>query len=195
MPLALPIAYSGPASPPGGDLTHANGDSSRTAPEPTGVQAGCLVSVGLFALGAILVLAWTAVQERGDGRVRLGLLDGVQPGQVVYHATDHVFVVRMADGSPLVLSDLDPHNPPGRDRCRVTFRPDLGGPGEAGRFFDACSGATYDLAGRGLQGDGLDLRSVAVELDADGQLSIAADHAATTGLSLPMFREQLVRGA
>jgi len=195
LPLALPIAYSGATSPLGGDLTHAIDDSSRVAQEPTGVQAGCLVSVGLFALGAILVLAFVGVQGRSDGRIRLGSLDGVQPGQVIYHATDHVFVVRLADGSPLVLSDIDPHNPPGRDRCRVTFRPDLGGPGEAGRFFDACSGATYDLAGRGLQGDGLDLRSVAVELDADGQLSIAADEAATTGLSLPTFREQLVRGA
>ena len=151
--------------------------------------------MGLFAFGAIVVLALLAVQARGDGRIRLGVLDGVQPGQVVYHATDHVFVVRLADGSPLVLSDIDPHNPPGRDRCRVTFRPELGGPGEAGRFFDACSGATYDLAGRGLQGDGLDLRSVAVELDADGQLSIAADHAATTGRLVPTLREQLVRGA
>lgn len=165
------------------------------APEPTGVQTGCLFSGVLFVLGAVVVLALVGFQARGDGRIRLGLLDGVQPGQVVYYATDHVFVVRMADGSPLVLSDIDPHNPPGRDRCRVTFRPDLGGSSEAGRFFDACSGATYDLAGRGLQGDGLDLRSVAVELDAKGQLSIAANEAVSAGLSLPTFREQLVRGA
>jgi hypothetical protein len=132
----------------------------------------------LFVLGALLVAALVAFQGRGDGRIRLGSLDRVAPGAVVYHATDHVFVVRAADGTPLVLSDLDPHNPPGRTSCRVTFRPDLGGEGDAGRFYDACSEATYDLAGRGLQGDGLDLRRVPFELDAEGQLSIAADDAA-----------------
>lgn len=159
--------------------------------------------MGLFVLGAILVVALVTLQERGDGRIRLGSLDEVQPGGVVYHATDHVFVIRQPDGSPLVLSDVDPHNPPGRDRCRVTFRPDLGGSGGAGLFYDACSGATYDLAGRGLQGDGLDLRIVAFELDAESQLSIAADEAATTrrGSTSPSaYRsgrsgKQLVRGA
>jgi hypothetical protein len=87
-----------------------------------------------------------------------------------------VFVVRLVDGSPLVLSDVDPHNPPGRQSCRVTYRPDLGGP-EGGRFFDSCSGAMYDIAGRGLQGDGLDLHPVAFELDTEGQLTISKDEA------------------
>jgi hypothetical protein len=159
--------------------------------------------VGLFVLGALLVTALLALQGRGDGRIRLGSLDRVPPGAVVYHASDHVFVVRLADGTPLVLSDLDPHNPPGSDSCRVTFRPDLGGRdgsvrpdpgGEAGsgRFFDACSGAQYDLAGRGLQGDGLDLLRVTFHLDAESQLSIAADDAAR--VPVPTLREQLVRG-
>lgn len=143
------------------------------------MQAGCLISIGLFVLGALLVVAFVTFQGRGNGRILLGSLDGRSPGTVVYHATDHVFVVVQADGTPLVLSDLDPHNPPGRTSCRVTFRPDLGGNDSPGRFFDACTGSTYDLAGRGLQGDGLDLRRLDSQLDAEGQLSIAADDSAS----------------
>lgn len=76
-----------------------------------------------------------------------------------------------------MLSDIDPHNPPGRQPCRVTFRPDLGS-AEGGRFYDICSGAMYDIEGRGLQGDGLDLRLVPFELDTEGQLTISEDDAA-----------------
>ncbi len=162
-----------------GGCTYANGDSSQLATEPTEVQSGCLVAVGLFALGAAIVIAIALLQERSDGRIQLGSLEGLQPGAVVYHATDHVFVVVGPDGTPLVLADLDPHNPPGRSTCRVTFRPELGGSDGAGRFFDACSGSTYDVAGHGQQGDGLDLRRVDSQLDARGQLSIAADDAAS----------------
>ncbi len=143
------------------------------------MQSGCLVAAGLFALGALLVFAFVAMQGRGDGRILLGSLNGESPGSVVYRATDHVFVVVRPDGTPLVLSDIDPHNPSGRTTCRVTFRPDLGGPDATGRFFDACTGSTYDLEGRGLQGDGLDLRRLATQLDAEGQLSIAAEDSAS----------------
>jgi hypothetical protein len=126
------------------------------------------------------VIAFVVLQGRGEGRIALGSLEGRRPGSVVYRATDHVFVVRLVDGSPLVLSDIDPHNPPGRQTCRVTFRPELGGTdGQAGgRFFDVCSGAMYDIAGRGQQGDGLDLRPVPFELDPEGQLTIPEDEAA-----------------
>jgi hypothetical protein len=143
--------------------------------------------VALFALGAVVVVALVAWSGRGEERIALGSPERVRPGSVVYYATDHVFVVRLVDGSALVLSDLDPHSPPGRT-CRVTYRPDLGtlegsqvgtpsGP-ERGRFYDVCSGALYDMEGRNLQGDGSDLRPVPFELDADGQLTISKDEAA-----------------
>ncbi|MSP21552.1 MAG: hypothetical protein EXR66_00755 [Dehalococcoidia bacterium] len=139
-----------------------------------------MLAVALFALGAILVIAFVALQGRGGGRIALGSPEGLRPGSVVYHATDHVFVIRLVDGSPLVLSDIDPHNPPGRQTCRVTFRPELGGTEglAAGRFFDVCSGAMYDIAGRSAKGDWLDLRSVPFELDSEGQLTILEDEAA-----------------
>jgi hypothetical protein len=156
------------------------------------VQSGCLLAAGLFALGAVFVIVFVVWTGSGDGRIALGSVKGLRPGSVVYHATDHVFVVRLVDGSPLVLSDIDPHNPPGRRTCRVTFRPDLGGggaDGEAGgRFFDVCSGAMYDIAGRGLQGDGLDLRRVPFELDAEGQLTILPEEAALNPVRLGRAR-------
>lgn len=144
------------------------------------MQSGCLLAAGLVILGAALVVAFVVWPGRGGGRIELGTLEGLAPGAVVYHASDHVFVVIEADRSPVVLSDLDPHNPPGRDTCRVTFRPDLGDADSAGRFFDACTGSTYDPAGRGLLGDGLNLRRVATQLDNRGQLTIAADDAASS---------------
>ena len=173
---------------PGRQRTHASGDSGQAAEEPTGVRGGCLISVVLFALGAILVIVFVALSGRGEERIALGSPERLHPGSVVYHASDHVFVVRRVDGSVLVLSDVDPHNPPGRQSCRVTYRPDLGStlggspvgtPSDApsslegGRFYDVCSGALYDIEGRGLQGDGSDLRPVPFELDSEGQLTIS----------------------
>ena len=176
---------------PGRQRTHSSGDSGQAAEEPTGVRGGCLISVVLFAWGAILVIVFVALSGRGEERIALGSPERLHPGSVVYHASDHVFVVRRVDGSVLVLSDVDPHNPPGRQSCRVTFRPDLGtmlegspvgtpSSLEGGRFYDVCSGALYDIDGRGLQGDGSGLRPVPFELDAEGQLTISKDEAAST---------------
>jgi hypothetical protein len=173
---------------PGRQRTHASGDSGQVAEEPTGVRSGCLFALGVFALGALAVVAFVALSGRGEERIALGSPEGLRPGSVVYHATDHLFVVRLVDGSLLVLSDLDPHNPPGRQACRVTYRPDLGStlggspvePSsglEVGRFYDVCSGALYDIGGRSLQGDGLDLRPIPSELDAEGRLTISKDEA------------------
>jgi len=56
----------------------------------------------------------------------------------------------------------------------VTFRADLGNPGAdgmpQGRFFDRCTGSTYDLDGHGLAGDGLNLRPVRVQTEDKGRL-------------------------
>lgn len=117
-------------------------------------------------------MAILAVRMGGGGSVDLGLVQDYEPGSVVYFASDGLFVVRLGNGSLLVLSDLDPHNPPGRRSCRVTFRPDLAEGAERGRFFDACTGATYDVAGRGLGGDGLDLRRIEPEERDDGELRV-----------------------
>jgi hypothetical protein len=146
---------------------------------PTGVRSGCLLAGALFVLGAFAVIVIVALQARGGGRVSLGTLEEVEAGTAVYYATDHVFVVRLAGGDVLVLSDLDPHNPPGRRSCRVTFRPDLE-PDAGGRFFDACTGSTYNLAGIGSQGDGLDLERIEFEISDDGGLSIRSGDAART---------------
>ena len=134
----------------------------------------------MLIAGAILAAATVILMTRGDGSIDLGLVTDYEPGAVVYRSSDRFFVVRLTDGSMIALSDLDPHNPPGRTSCRVTFRPDLApgavgsgeeGAGEAsGRFFDACSGSMYDISGRGLAGDGLDLSRLTLR-ERDGRLS------------------------
>jgi len=119
----------------------------------------------------VFVALAVSLVGRGGGRVALGTIEEVAPGTPVYFASDHVFVVKSPDGDILVLSDLDPHNAPGRRSCRVTFRPDLQ-MSEGGVFFDACTGATYNLAGVGFQGDGLDLARIEAAINQDGQISI-----------------------
>jgi hypothetical protein len=134
------------------------------------VRPGCLIAIGLVALGAAIVVLVMVVWPGGDGQVNLGSIEDYQPGAVVYRSTDGFFVARQPDGMVLALSDIDPHNPPRRSSCRVTFRPDLAMAGESGRFFDSCTGSMYDIAGRGLSGDGLDLERLPVEQDEDGRL-------------------------
>jgi nitrite reductase/ring-hydroxylating ferredoxin subunit len=132
-----------------------------------------LVALALVALGAVVAALVTFAASRGDGRIALGTAADYAPGSVVYRSTDHFFVVRALDGRVLALSDLDPHNPPGRESCRVTFRPDLGrDESGGGRFFDACTGATYNREGRAQNGDGLDLRPIAVQQEKDGRLYV-----------------------
>ena len=139
--------------------------------EPEGVATGCLLGGGFFLLGVVAVIALLAILMREDGRVDIGIAGDYTVEAPVYFASDHLFVVRLEDGSVIALSDLDPHNPPGRRSCRVTFRPDLGASEEPGRFFDACTGATYDVAGQALGGDDLDLIQLEVESN-DGRLSV-----------------------
>lgn len=140
------------------------------------MRPGCLIAAGVVALGAISVLLVMAVFGRGDGAIALGNVADYEPGSVVYRSTDGLFVVRLPGGAMIALSDVDPHNPPGRRSCRVAFRPDLAAGGEAGRFFDGCTGAMYDIAGSGLQGDGLDLRSIPVSKNEAGDLTVRPEH-------------------
>ena len=149
----------------------ASAPSPAARDEPEGVAAGCLVGGVLFLLGAVAVVVLLAWQMREDSRVDIGTAGGYVAGTPVYYASDHLFVVRLEDGSVIALSDLDPHNPPGRRSCRVTFRPDLGEDEESGRFFDACTGAMYDITGQALSNDGLGLSPLEIESD-DGRLRV-----------------------
>ena len=143
------------------------------------MRLGCLVGGGLFVAGVVGAVAVLALLPLlGSDNIDLGRVDEYPRGSVVYRATDGFFVVRLADGELLALSDVDPHNPRGRSSCRVTFRPDLApagarsGAAAAGVFFDACSGSMYDISGRGMSGDGLDLRRIEIERS-DDSLSVS----------------------
>lgn len=118
--------------------------------------------------GAMLLMRQNA------GSVDIGDVAQYAPGSVTYRSTDGVLIVRKPDGRVVAFSDVDPHNPPGRAVCLVTYRSDLGEPradgAAGGRFYDRCTGAMYDLDGHGLAGDGLNLRSVRVQEEDKGRL-------------------------
>ncbi len=143
--------------------------------EPTGVRPGCLVGLILIVVGLVLGIAYGAAGLRGGG-IDLGYVEDYALASVVYRSTDGLFVVRLPDGEVIALSDVDPHNPPGGE-CRVSFRPDLAGTDGYGRFFDICSGAMYDISGRGLGDDGLELRRLPLEQGEDGKLELAGEPA------------------
>ncbi len=156
------------ASAPGRATTAEQTDSSMAEnDEPDGVRPGCLVAFALLMLGVIGVLLLGAFLARGDGDIQLGWLTDYEPGAMVYFSSDHVFAVRPADGPVVAFSDIDPHREDDGSRCTVPFRPDLAGPDGRGRFFDACSDSMYDITGRGLAGDGLDLSRVPIQADGD----------------------------
>jgi hypothetical protein len=143
------------------------------------VRPGCLIGGGLFVavvLAAIAMLALLPLLD--DDGIDLGRVDEYPLGSVVYRGTDGFFVVRIAGGELLALSDIDPHNSRWRSSCKVTFRPDLtpsradAGVAPAGVFFDACTGSMYDITGRGTSGDGLDLRRIEIDRS-DDSLSVS----------------------
>lgn len=131
------------------------------------MRPGCLLALGLLGMGAVGVLVVGSLIARGGGDIELGRLTDYEPGSVVYFSSDRVVVVHIPDGPVTVCSDLDPHVEEGEARCRVTFRPDLAALGEYGRFFDACTESMYDISGRSLAGDDLDLRRITVSEDGD----------------------------
>jgi hypothetical protein len=127
--------------------------------------------LGLIAIGVIGVLTLGSVLTRGDGDIELGFAAAYRPGAVVYFSSDRLFVVHIPGGAVTAFSDIDPHAEESESkrpsRCRVTFLPDLAEPGEYGRFFDACTESMYDISGRSLRDDGLDLRRIPVYEDGD----------------------------
>lgn len=140
------------------------------------MRLGCVVGFAVLVVGIVIGIVIAGLSMGGDNDLDLGNVDDYPLASVVYRSTDGLFVVRRADGEVIAFSDVDPHNPAGSEECRVTFRPDLGVGDEPGRFFDICSGATYDVDGRGLGGDGVDLERLPVSQDEDGELRLTDVH-------------------
>lgn len=139
------------------------------------MQPGCVIALAVIVVGLAIGLG-VAIAGLGGGGIDLGYEDDYALASVVYRSTDGLFVVRLPDGEVIALSDVDPHNPSGGG-CRVSFRPDLAGADGYGRFFDICSGALYDISGRGLGEDGLDLRRLPLRRGEDGKLELANEPA------------------
>lgn len=140
----------------------------------------------------IVVAAVFAVRylESGSdsGEVTLGALEEYASGSVTRDAAHGLYVVRLADGSVLALSDLDAANRARSDRrCRVEpiSETDPGLPALLDRlraafsppavgstliFREECEGHMYDFAGVRLDADGPNLDRLAVVFDGEGRV-------------------------
>ena len=91
--------------------------------EPTGVRLGCVLMLGLVLVGVAIGVVVGGLRLGGSDGIDLGNVDDYALASVVYRSTDGLFVVRLESGEVIALADVDPHNPPGSEACRVTFRP------------------------------------------------------------------------
>ena len=156
------------------------------------VALGCTFAVATIVIGGLIVLAAIAFLESGanSGRLVLDPAEAYGRGSVEFVSQRNFFVVRLADGSFLALSDLDAANRANpQRRCRVaplaatdsqlpqllaTFSSRMS-PGAAGATFlfrEDCNKAVYDVTGLRLDVDGVNLDRYAVTTDAQGRVTV-----------------------
>jgi hypothetical protein len=170
---------------------------SSPAPSPPGlprppVALGCfgiLAAILVVGLGLGLLVVFL---ESGsdDGHVRLDVLEAYAPGSVTRFAESGFYLVRLAGGDLLALSDLDAANRARTDgRCRVgtigpadpeqpalmaryaaSFSPSA--EGTAFFFREDCLAAVYDVSGLRLDGPGRNLDRHPVEIDDEGHVVV-----------------------
>lgn len=144
---------------------------------------------GLAIAGAVFLFVFLD-SGANTGRLALRPADSYALGTVEYVGARNFYVVRLANGDFLALSDLDAANRAASgQRCRVatlgasdarlpglledyaaSFSPEAAG--ATLLFREDCNGATYDLAGRRLDSSGPNLERYATSIDADGLLRV-----------------------
>ncbi len=147
------------------------------------------VVLAVFVAGFTLVFLDSGADS---GQLVLDEADAYGRGTVEFVSQRNFYLVRLADGSFLALSDLDAANrasPQRRCRASPMAAGDARLPGLLQRFGsrlsdqaggstlllrEDCNGAIYDVAGARLDGEGPNLDRYPVEIRADGKLSVEA---------------------
>jgi hypothetical protein len=124
------------------------------------------------------------------GKVQLEVPEAYAEGSIEFVGEKNFFLVRLADGSFLALSDLDAANRANQARrCRVQLtalrdgsvasnadqlrgRMTAGASGSEAVLLEACNGRIYDIAGAILQGEGPNLDRFPISVDGAGRLLV-----------------------
>jgi hypothetical protein len=159
---------------------------------PKPLFGGCF---GVFVGGAVLLAAVVFLfifldSGANTGRMVLRHADSYAPGTVEFVGERNFFVVRLADGEFLALSDLDAANRSAQgQRCRVAPMavsdprlPELlekhrsamspAARGATLLFREECNGAMYDLTGLRLDADERNLDRYETSVDGEGHLVV-----------------------
>lgn len=162
------------------------------APGRPSALLGCLtvlVLVAALALGAVSCVAF--LDSGADaGELILEQAESYRPGALRYFGESNVFLVRLADGAFVALSDLDQANRAAEGaRCRVAsasvadaavaehYRSVVGSESPAARgagivLWESCNNALYDVIGTRLVGPGYNLDRHPVSVLEDGRVAI-----------------------
>ena len=156
------------------------------------VALGCLGVVAFLAILVVLGFAAVGFFESGanSGELVLAPADSYANGSVEFVAERNIYVVRLADGSFVALSDLDAANRASKQRrCRVARIP-LADPqlpalltAYAGRmsamaagttllFREDCNSATYDVTGVRLDSEAPNLERHPVAINSAGNVTV-----------------------
>ena len=165
-------------------------DDAPQLPRPP-VALGCAVFALLLAIVVVGGGFCIAYLESGtETRAVLDVPEAYAIGTASFIAERNIYLVRLADGSFLALSDLDAYNRarPGQ-RCRVSpigasdpalppllaqYRNEFS-PAAAGANFlfrDPCAGTLYDFTGVRVGSPGPNLDRHAVSLDGAGRITV-----------------------
>jgi hypothetical protein len=156
------------------------------------VLLGCVSAaafmVAVFGFFAFLIVFLESGAD--TGRVRLEDADAYAPGSVEFVGDESLFLVRLANGDYLALSDLDAANRSRPERrCRVApialnderlpgILERYGGhmsadaAGSTLVFREECDGAMYDVTGLRLDAEGPNLDRYPVSIDETGHVVV-----------------------
>ena len=129
-----------------------NESDSAGAPPGRG-RLGCLLRLSVVVLAVVaLVVAIGFLFDQGSGSVKpatgydAGAASGYQSGSVVYAEAQHLFIVRLQDGTFVALYDKSSKQQELRGDCRVSFDDTASTgtlaplPGITGAFVENCDG-------------------------------------------------------
>jgi hypothetical protein len=103
--------------------------------------------VAILLLAGAAYLGYSCVSTRQPGASFADTVAHYPPDSVTYLANGRTYLVRMANGEFLALSEAEANRSDRIAGCLIRFQADLQQAGETGLFRDDCHGVVYDRQG------------------------------------------------